>query len=147
MYHYSSACYYLVKHVWLHVSTLLKVPLRQRQCLSHHGVVEQIKPLRWVKAASWKKVEASRGRFLHRDNEPKTIVIESESVFGCEMLIKGEAETESPEANRNMMAASFKPLVLLLVNDSWKPTARLGWWNFWPWLQHFTVDFPHRGAH
>lgn len=71
MYHYSSACYYLVKHVWLHVSTLLKVPLLQRQCLSHHGVGEQIKPPRWAKAASWRKVAASHGRFLHRDNEPE----------------------------------------------------------------------------
>lgn len=82
------------------------------------GLVEQIKPPRWTKAASWRKVAASLGRFLHRDNEPNAVVIESESVFGFEMLIKGEAETESPEANRNMMAVSFEPLVLLLVNDS-----------------------------
>lgn len=42
-----------------------------------------------------------------------TDTIESESVFGFEMLIKDEAETESPEANRNTTAASFKLLVLL----------------------------------
>lgn len=147
MYHYSSACYYLVKHVWLHVSTLLKVPLLQCQCLSHHWVVEQIKLPRWAKDASRRKVAASRGKFLHCDNDPNTVVIESKSVFGFEMLIKGKAETESLETNINTMAASFKPLVLLLVNDSWKPTAHSGWCNFWPWLQRFTVDFPHRGAH
>lgn len=77
--------------------------------------MEQIKPPWWAKAALWRKIAASRGRFLHHDNEPNTVVIESESVFGFEMLIKGEAETESLEANRNMMAASFKPLVLLLT--------------------------------
>lgn len=130
MYHYSSACYYLVKHGWLHVSTLLKVPLLQRQCLSHHGVVEQMKLQPWVKAAARRKVAASHGRFLHCDNEPSTVVIESESVFGFEMVIKGEAETESLEANTNMTAASFKPLVLVLVNDSWKRTAAFGVMKF-----------------
>lgn len=80
--------------------------------------MEQIKPPRWTKAASCRKVAAPLGRFLYHDNEPNAIVIETESVFGFEMLIKSEAKTESPEANRNMMAVSFKPLVLLLVNDS-----------------------------
>lgn len=80
--------------------------------------MEQIKPPRWTKAASCRKVAASLGRFLYRDNKPNAIVIETESVFGSGMLIKSEAETESLEANRNMMAVSFKPLVLLLVNDS-----------------------------
>ena len=118
MYHYFTAFCYLVKHVWLHVSTLLKAPPMEHWCLSHHWATMEIPQKQKTKTLIGKACSCSQQ--IHNKCNMFTLVmgvrIHTKSMFWFDFScfrgsFKQRGERES--LNRKWWLAPLKHLFVI----------------------------------